>query len=359
LADDTTVLLNNKTSVPKVLQILKLFHKISGLKANVDKTSAHALGTEQVPKVGEPSYGLLWKKEDIRLLGVLVTSDPKKSLEQNFKEKINSIEGLTHIWAQRNLTIKGKITVINSLLIPKLIYPCTVLCTPEEVLVEVTEILDKFLWNWKRAKIKKAVMVQNIANGGLRYPDFRTKVESWRTIWWRKTVIATAENKPLWLHIVDSQLPENIPFSMMLQTRLSKVNLDMAKNHLPQFYCSVLDLWQTLTKDILPRNAKELKSEYLWWNKYITMDRVSLYWHKWYKAGIKKIEDILSDDGNFMSLEELNEKYDIKTNFLNVLQIRQSIPGSWRNLLKNNTDNQSISQSVRNMCQINGRWKKN
>ncbi len=42
------------------------------------------------------------------------------------------------------------------------------------------------------------------------------------------------------------------------------------------------------------------------------------------------IKDLLSDNSNFLSHQERNDKYSVGCNFHNILQIRQSILFSWR-----------------------------
>ena len=56
-------------------------------------------------------------------------------------------------------------------------------------------------------------------------------------------------------------------------------------------------------------------------------------WERWVAAGILKIKDILNDNGEFIDANTITFKYGIRVNFLEVLQIRQSIPYAWRNVL--------------------------
>ncbi len=49
-------------------------------------------------------------------------------------------------------------------------------------------------------------------------------------------------------------------------------------------------------------------------------------WEKWIQHNIMYIKDILSDNSNFLSHQEINDKYNVGCNFLNILQLRQSIP---------------------------------
>lgn len=48
-----------------------------------------------------------------------------------------------------------------------------------------------------------------------------------------------------------------------------------------------------------------------------------------------KIGDLLSENGDFYELEELNNKYNIQWNFLNYLKLWLSIPLHWRNIIVN------------------------
>jgi hypothetical protein len=90
---------------------------------------------------------------------------------------------LTKIWSGRNLSIKGKLTIINSILIPKLIYPCTILEVPDEVISRAKESIKIFFWNWKRPKIKLDMLVRKIEKGGIKYPCMDCKIKSWKTLW--------------------------------------------------------------------------------------------------------------------------------------------------------------------------------
>ncbi len=53
--------------------------------------------------------------------------------------------------------------------------------------------------------------------------------------------------------------------------------------------------------------------------------------------GITKIGDITDDQGMFLSYSEINQKFNLECNFLDVLPIRQSIPSRWREVIYNVT----------------------
>ncbi len=49
--------------------------------------------------------------------------------------------------------------------------------------------------------------------------------------------------------------------------------------------------------------------------------------------GITKIGDITDDQGMILSHSEINQKFNLECNFLEVLQIRQSIPSRRREVI--------------------------
>ena len=69
----------------------------------------------------------------------------------------------------------GKITVLKTFALPKLIYPLTVLNNPPKKIN--IEIFD-FIWDSKPDKIKRSVIVQNYKNGGLRLTNIDYFIEA-------------------------------------------------------------------------------------------------------------------------------------------------------------------------------------
>ncbi len=47
-------------------------------------------------------------------MGVHITNNEEENLKYNFKPKIATLKNLPNIWKQQTLTIKGKITIVNT-----------------------------------------------------------------------------------------------------------------------------------------------------------------------------------------------------------------------------------------------------
>ena len=69
---------------------------------------------------------LLLTSNSSKTLGILFSNDKQKSIENNLIQKLNNVNCLTH-WNHRKLSLMGKITVVKTFALPKLIYQLTVL----------------------------------------------------------------------------------------------------------------------------------------------------------------------------------------------------------------------------------------
>ena len=112
LADDTTIMVKDYDSLIYLFQILESFRKCSGLKTNIEKTKAYTLGKKTYNN--KPKLNLKWETGPINLLGITITDNPKVNKEANILPKIKQIKNTLNVWKQRQLSLKGKITIINS-----------------------------------------------------------------------------------------------------------------------------------------------------------------------------------------------------------------------------------------------------
>ena len=81
----------------------------------------------------------------------------------------------------------------------------------------------------------------------------------------------------------------------------------------------------------------------IWHNSLIRIDNKPVFYQPWYSKGIRKVGDLLKDRNAFLSLHELKDPFDVKTNFLTLLSLLSSL----NSLRKRCKDNQctGISES--------------
>ena len=61
-------------------------------------------------------------------------------------------------------------------------------------------------------------------------------------------------------------------------------------------------------------------------NKEILIDGHTIFYSKWFEKEIISIQDILDHTGKFLTWHEFQNKYGVKCNFLNYLQVLSAIP---------------------------------
>ena len=90
--------------------------------------------------------GLKWSKS-VKALGIVFTYNDTDQLQKNFYDKLKDIRTQMRLWNCRGLSLFGKVTVIKSLLLPKMLYVFSVLTTPEEFIKQLNTIIYSFfLW---------------------------------------------------------------------------------------------------------------------------------------------------------------------------------------------------------------------
>ena len=142
MGDDTTCFVKDKISLKNLIDVFKEFEICSGLKINLDKTKAKTLGPE--PEPCHELFGLDWVNDPICTLGVTLLGNEDDHYILNFKKCLKNMKNLLATWKCRKLSIKGKVTIINTLAVSPLIYLANVIYVPLQVITEIKEIIVNF-----------------------------------------------------------------------------------------------------------------------------------------------------------------------------------------------------------------------
>ena len=123
-ADDLKKFLQGKGSLKHLFSALKAFEGFSGLKLNKDKTEAYWLGSShncneslEIETVNNP----------MKILGIYFTYNSRLKNELNFDATLKSLKKTLNNWQWRNLTVLGKIQIIKTFAMPKLLFRASVL----------------------------------------------------------------------------------------------------------------------------------------------------------------------------------------------------------------------------------------
>ena len=131
-ADDMCIFLKDELQIAPVLGLVQKFADLAGLKLNREKTEGLWLGKDKDRQVDCCIENISWPRDPIRCLGIYIGSCQEKCNYINWWSRLEKIEKLLMSWKMRNLTMLGKVTIINHLIVPNIIFPSQFLEIPKD-----------------------------------------------------------------------------------------------------------------------------------------------------------------------------------------------------------------------------------
>ena len=270
-ADDTTAFVFNLKSATNLFQLLSNFQECSGLEINKSKTEGLWLGANR-NNTTEP-LGIAWPSNSVLALGIHFSHDDDVAYQKNFEQKLNSMKSLLNLWYPRNLTLYGRITILKSLAISKLVYNTSVLTFPSKFITMVNQAITQFVWN-KKAKIKQKTMIGPKEQGGLNMPDFEIISDALKVSWIKR--LNDSNETSGWSHIPLSYL-RDVGGLFLLQCNF---DLKALKFKIPlAFYKEALYAWGKINCSS-PNTKEQVLNEIIWNNHFIKIGGFSVYYKK-------------------------------------------------------------------------------
>lgn len=342
-ADDTVVYMDgSENCLEETLDILDKFAIFSGLQINYEKSTVFRLGSLKTSNVEfAVNRNLKWSSESIMYLGMLISHNESEMLDFNFNTKLSEIKSSLKMWKGRNLTLVGKITLVKTFALSKLVYPFSVLASPpESFFKDLDQILFDFIWDGKPDKIKRKTLILPIAEGGLGMPDCRIFCKVMKIVWIKRFYDKSEDVR--W----------KILFSEALKSHggmlLFRCNFDEGEPFIHKirnkFIKDVVKSWALLHYKV-PENPHEVRNQVLWYNSEIKIGKKIVFWKKWQCSGIVYINDIITDTSGpkFMSIGEINNKFNMSLNWFEYHQLVSAIPVKWKNMLSTDGNMQQFN----------------
>ena len=184
-ADDTDVTSDfSQASLDCLFSELRQFRLQSGFEISYDKTAILRIGSlkdSDAMLYTQPQ--LTWKNDVINVLGINVPTK-QETLMDNYTKTIDGIKALLAPWSKRNLSLLGKVMIINTLIASLFIYKMTVLPNmSEKMLTTLDTYFNEFIWGGKRPKIPLKVLKRSKNEGGAALVDLRARQSAIKTTW--------------------------------------------------------------------------------------------------------------------------------------------------------------------------------
>ena len=261
-ADDIVLLLADIISVKQSINTIRNFSKVAGLLLNLDKTEGLLLGNLAQSKITS-CENIKFSDSPIKCLGIYIGKDKQSCETLNWSGKLSQFESLLNIWQKRNLNIFGKVTVMNNLCFPKIMYACTVLPVPKHIFHKIEHLLNKFVWHGK-SQINRKCTINTIENGGLNIIDLRSKIQSLKVTWLLRWI-----KNPLWKPVADAFLTKiRCCFPVLFAVNIKKLEDFPVLLNMTSFYKETWLSYYTYKRVKLVQQMKDFDflSQVLWEN---------------------------------------------------------------------------------------------
>ena len=246
-----------------------------------------------------------WQNKKVKALGVWLSTDQDMAISLNYTEKLTKIKYILGCWKFRRLSLVGKIVVLKSLVASQLVYVFSPLQTNHEVIKEINKPFFNFLWNDESDKIKRAVMINDYPNGGLKMIDVVSFNKSLKASWITKYL--DSENSSKWKTIFNLELGK-YGGNAFFKGNLNKKDIDKLSIDDP-FAKEIIEIWSDTFFEGKIVSKDHLLSLPLWQNSLIRINNTPVLYTDWLLKGITQVKHLMDDSHNFMSLESFQNKY--------------------------------------------------
>ena len=324
-ADDTTLFLDgSQESFEYCIGTILEYAKFSGLAMNFDKTKVVWFGCEHANNtVFLPHLNFEWNPKTFTILGIIFTVDLINITDINIRNKMNAIVTELNQWSKRDITPFGKITVIKTLALSKIVHILISLPSPSTALLnELNNIFFEFLWNGKPDPIKRSIAKLKLDKGGLGMIDIKIFDKALKMTWLKKLMINSSSWKCL--------IFKKYPFIKNVANFGDKYEENIINRIKNPFWMQVLRYFYAFNKEYIFKSKEEVEATSFMYNTKIRIGKNVIKNQKLISNNVFAIRQ-LKDINGFLSLQDLNGKLQTPLNFLEY----NSIINSVKQFLKN------------------------
>ena len=255
-----------------------------------------------------------WVKK-LKVLGVYFANDETRVHQENFENKLNQIEAIMSNWKRRSLTVKGKVIVVKSLLLPKLTHLFTALpAPPKKYIDKLKQKMFNFLWGGKVDRLRRSSMVKKYSEGGQAMIDIESYIAALKITWVRRHLMSDH----VWTLLFDSVIAKGV----FLWNRNAKSLINFAMTTRNSFWKETVLAFAKLTTTIMIDQTNGGRCA-LWFSNETKFKESEIV--QWKNAGLHNINDLLDETGRFLTFNEFKAKFEVKAIPLDLLGLTQSL----------------------------------
>ena len=255
-----------------------------------------------------------WSQE-FSLLGVDFSINLNSIPKINFEKVLLKAKSELNSWKYRPLSPIGRIVVLKTLILPKFIHLFSSIPTPSSILDQINSIFYNFLWSGKPDKVNRTTVCMNYTRGGLKMMNVYMFEKQLKLKWLKYIIFQEGQ---AWYDL----LPDAITDNSNIYIYGGQWLLNFHKELNP-FWLQVATYWSELCALQPIKTNEDICNSSIWFNKQLSA-RYNFHLN-WSRKGINFISDIIDDNGNVLSHENLRERYQINVNFLHYYSIQRIV----------------------------------
>lgn len=322
-ADDLTLFLKNEDSLMNAFEVIEEFGNASGLQVNDNKTKLMWLGADRGERKAVRNIEASSK---LKILGVWFSAT-EQCTDDNINPVVNKIKNVTNSWSQRSLTIKGRITIVKSLLISQFVFIAITSKIPNADIKQIDSHIMRFLWRGRPPKVARSTLRQRVKDGGLNATDTSQLYDALRLTWISR-MCKKADST--WCKLVQRRIGS---FQLRDLLRSDRAVTYVNQLNIPHFYKEVIITFQRVMYASVD-SAVNARRQLLWFNDEIKRNKRPFCIYPMYRAGVRFLDDIIGSNGNMLTCNEFRNKYpQIAICSLRYLGLKSAIPATWKRLI--------------------------
>ena len=262
-------------------------------------------------------------------LGGRLHNRPKNIADINIGGKLPEIRRELSQWEKRDLTPFGRVTIIKTFILSKLVHLLIALPSPSKKLLnELNTMLYSFLWKGKPDQVKRTVASQALIEGGLGMINLENFNKSLKLTWIRKALTSNMK----WNQILNTKHPllKNI-------LKFGKVYINKILNNTQNiFWKEVFSTLHNYIHDFDLKFQYEIDGCSFLYNDNITIARTTIKSKVLSDNNIHYIHQLKSGN-SFFSHQEFVNHYNIRIDFLSYNSILNAVKQYYSKFTEHNS----------------------
>ena len=172
-ADDTNTITTQTHTISETFNEFQKFGIATGCKLKASKTKGLIISNRNTKNLEEhlkqENNKIKWNEETgLKILGIHFFTDELHTQNYNWRIVIDKLNKKTDLLKTKNLSLRGKVILLNSVTLSKIWYLSGIIQMPNWAFTRIEKIIFKFLWgDTGNEPIKRQTLYLPIHKGGL------------------------------------------------------------------------------------------------------------------------------------------------------------------------------------------------